>query len=436
MSDKLFVRGHLALEAAASLGADECQVEVVTRQERKLSVESSEWQALVDSESLDISITVHKDGRRAKVKATGEADPGTLVVMAMEAARFNPVDDHLCMADPGPCVELTGQFDPELAGLDGGGLARLVELALEAGKHELVVGTHLSVTQRRTSDLILNSRGVARQRTGTLLDYNMYASGRNGDRVTGECELQGSTRRLSTAREMMSADMKEMTRRILGSFDPVKGPSGRQALVLSPALVNQLLVGVLIYNAHGDRIADGVSRLADSLGSPVAGPLFSLEDAVHDTSLSGATAFDEEGSATHPLALVTEGVLTAHLDSCRSAHRRGTRTTGHTWSLHAPVVTGGDLTPEALGALAGEFLLAVDFSGDVDYQSGDFSGVLKGSRWCNPTKGIDVPLIETMISGNVFELLHRIVAVGRQENLSGYARMPWILVEEVEVSTG
>jgi predicted Zn-dependent protease len=153
--------------------------------------------------------------------------------------------------------------------------------------------------------------------------------------------------------------------------------------------------------------------------------------------LSGATAFDSEGSATRPLALVTAGILDTCLESCRSAHRRGTRTTGHPrGQLHAPVITGGGLSPEALAAPAGEYLVGMGFSGHIEYTSGDFSGVLKNSRWCNTAKGIDVPLIETMISGNVFELLHRIVAVGRQEDLYGYARIPWMLVEGVEVSAG
>jgi PmbA protein len=436
MSDTQKAWAHGALQAARSLGAQECQVETGHRISGKLSVEAGEWQSLVRDEQLDCTVIVHHNGRRAKVVDTGTGDPGEPVSRALDAARFNPVDEHLCLADPGACVTLDGLFDPTLAGLDAQGMAELVECLLDTAGNPRVVGKKVSLSTEVESGLILNSRGVERIQSTTLIQCSLVATGKDGQRMTGSDFAYRVARSLDGFRHAMIGEVQELTRRILAGFDPVKGPTGRQALVLSPSLVYQLLVAVPEYHAHGNAIADGFSRLAESLGQAVASPLFSLGDAVHDTSLAGASAHDEEGSATHPLALITDGVLTAHLDSCRSAHRRGTRSTGHARGLHAPVVAGGTLSPAELGTRAGEYLLALDFSGHVDYFSGDFSGVLKNSRWCNPARGIDEPLIETMISGNVFELLHRIVALGRQEDLYGCYRMPWMLVEGVEVSAG
>ena len=54
------------------------------------------------------------------------------------------------------------------------------------------------------------------------------------------------------------------------------------------------------------------------------------------------------------------------------------------------------------------------FSGNINSQSGDFSGLVKQASYIENGE-IKFPLKETMISGNVFETLKNILMIGREK---------------------
>jgi PmbA protein len=106
-------------------------------------------------------------------------------------------------------------------------------------------------------------------------------------------------------------------------------------------------------------------------------------------------------------------------------------------SPHAVVVgagTGG--TRADLERALGRGLYVQRFSGTVDPASGDFSGVAKSARWIEG--GVPVrSLKETLLSGNAFALLKKIVALSsRSERCSGSARAPYAIVDDISVTAG
>jgi PmbA protein len=104
---------------------------------------------------------------------------------------------------------------------------------------------------------------------------------------------------------------------------------------------------------------------------------------------------------------------------------------------HAIAVAGGEggSKAELLRAL-GRGLFVRRFSGTVDPASGDFSGVAKSARWIEG--GAEAfPVRETLIAGNVFALLPRIVALSSEtERCSGQARAPYACVDGLRVTAG
>jgi PmbA protein len=87
-------------------------------------------------------------------------------------------------------------------------------------------------------------------------------------------------------------------------------------------------------------------------------------------------------------------------------------------------------------ASLGTGLLVQRFSGSVDPASGDFSGVAKSARWVE--NGVEVrPVRETLIAGNAFELIERILALSsHNEPLMGSGRAPWALLDDLSVTAG
>ena len=81
-------------------------------------------------------------------------------------------------------------------------------------------------------------------------------------------------------------------------------------------------------------------------------------------------------------------------------------------------------------------ILLVRFSGNTDPVSGDFSGVAKGSQFLR--RGEDPrPVQETLIAGNLYELLRSVSGVGRERRwIGGSVYAPHVRLEGVSVTAG
>jgi predicted Zn-dependent protease len=109
----------------------------------------------------------------------------------------------------------------------------------------------------------------------------------------------------------------------LGS--PVAGGRLPADVVLHGSVVSRLL-SLLAPSLQLDSVAHGRSRLADRLGERIAAPGFSLVD-----DAPSAFAFDDEGTRTRRVHLVTDGRLREFLSDVRTAALRDTRSTGAGW---------------------------------------------------------------------------------------------------------
>ena len=150
----------------------------------------------------------------------------------------------------------------------------------------------------------------------------------------------------------------------------------------------------------------------------------------------GPPPYDAEGVAVTKMPLVEAGVLRTHLDSCYTAKRRGTTTTGHAGGPHGIELAGGTKTKDELLGMADQLVVVERFSGNADPVTGDFSGIAKGSHYYKNGEHQHA-LTETMIAGNFFDLLNNIVALSSAtEAYCGQYVAPWVLADGVSVTAG
>jgi PmbA protein len=206
-------------------------------------------------------------------------------------------------------------------------------------------------------------------------------------------------------------------------------------IILRPEAVSRMLLSVVGFHAHGDALKDNASKWADRLGQAVASHLFTLRDDPHNADYIQAGSFDSEGTPTKPATLIDRGVLQFFMESVDSASRRDAEPTGNEDGLTVCRIAGGEGDIADLARQAGRPVLALRrFSGNLNTITGDFSGVAKNSHLLN--NGESIPLMETMIAGNVFDLLNNIVAIGKSANYRGIMETGPILVDGVSVSVG
>ena len=97
------------------------------------------------------------------------------------------------------------------------------------------------------------------------------------------------------------------------------------------------------------------------------------------------------------------------------------------------VIASGDKTLDEIIAGIEKGILVGRFSGGDPAQNGDFSGVAKNSFLIENGK-ITGAVSETMISGNLAEMLNNLVAISKERVADGYSVLPYAAFDGITVS--
>jgi PmbA protein len=279
-----------------------------------------------------------------------------------------------------------------------------------------------------------------------LLSFSLFGMAIDGEDVGG-FHYGGDAVRDGRAIPAALRDLiDEFTSVSLGNLGAGRAESYKGPVLFSPDALLELFVSPLISASSAIAVQRGRSALGKKLNEKIAFDGLDVVDDPTDIELAGAGVFDREGQPTRRTPIVSRGVLQTFLYNGYAAAVEGRASTGHAsggarsvpgLAAHAVVVgpgTGGSRAD--LERALGRGLFVQRFSGTVDPASGDFSGVAKSARWIE-NGSVVRPVKETLLSGNAFELLARIVALASTtERCSGSSRAPYALVDGVSVTAG
>lgn len=168
-----------------------------------------------------------------------------------------------------------------------------------------------------------------------------------------------------------------------------------------------------------DQAQQGMSLLAGREGEAIAAACVTLMDDPHLKGGLASAAFDAEGVATKPKAVIENGKLTTLLHNLKTARKAGVRSTGNASKAgYSSAITvepsnfyfkPGQCTLEEMMASVGEGLVITEMSGmhaGANPVSGDFSLLSKGYTIENGRKGRAVEQIT--VAGNFYTMLKNI----------------------------
>jgi PmbA protein len=197
-----------------------------------------------------------------------------------------------------------------------------------------------------------------------------------------------------------------------------------------------------VLSAHAVRT--GRSPLAARLEQAIASPAFTLRDDGRLREGAASSAFDREGMPTQRTALVEAGVLRSFLYDVYEARAAGTRSTGNAGggASEVPRIASHNLAMEAGSIPCAELcreperaVWVARLSGSSSPITGEFSGVVKGG--CLLRRGERIPVKETLIAGNLYELLRSVRGVSRElRTLHGIATVPALAADGISVTAG
>jgi len=449
--DRLLSACEALVGLALRAGAHEAEAFATRAEKSSASFEKGDLKLAHVDEGSSIGLRVFRDARLG-FSATNQFDLESLEQVARNAvalATASPADPANRLPDVQRLEMLAPLVHPGLARL---GIEEAVDyghaLVTRAQKHDArisVDGANSSVS--RVAQAIHTSRGVRATESDAMVSLSISGMAIQGTDVGGFHYASDAVRDPARIEASLAALVDDFAGTAVGNLGAESARGSYQGLVLfSPDALLDLFVAPVLGAASAIAVQRGRSALGKRLGERIGAPGFSIHDRPHDVDLAGAGSFDREGQPTRDFALLEDGWLRGWLYNGYAAAVENRLSTGHarggarsvpslgTHAIHVAAGSGG--TREAILATLGKGLLVQRFSGSVDPASGDFSGVAKSSRWVEGGRVV-APVRETLLSGNAYQLLARIVSLGsRAERVDGGARAPWALVDGVNVTAG
>lgn len=404
---------------ARSKGADAADAVAHGESSESVSIRLGKLEDVSRSESESVGLRVFVGQRSASIR-TSDFSPGSfgaLVERALEMARRAPEDVYAGLA---PAERLMAGETPDLDLLDPAephptALREAAAAAEEAARG--VAGVTNSngggATASRAVTALATSHGVARasEATGHSLSASVIAG------EGGAMQTDHAWRSARHAADLPSpAEIgREAGERAVARVDPGSIPSQAMPVVFDPR-VGGGLIGHLLGAMSGAAVARKASFLFGHGDEILFDPAIRIvEDPLRRRGLA-SRAYDGEGLATVPRALVENGRIFGWLTNAAAVRQLGVPLTGHaSRSGGAPGISTsnvhlepGALTPEALMAdIADGFYVTDLFGQGVNMVTGDYSRGAAGFRIVNGKRA--GPVAELTIASNLLTMFRAVV---------------------------
>ena len=150
-----------------------------------------------------------------------------------------------------------------------------------------------------------------------------------------------------------------------------------------------------------------------------------------DSRIVCGQRYTADGFRAEDYDLIKDGVLKSFLLSLYVANKSGFAPAKNTsFSL---VIEGGDTPYEDMIRNIKKGLIIGRFSGGQPGTNGDFSGVAKNSFLVEDGQ-IKGAVSETMINGNLADLLNNLVAISKETVANGNSVLPYMAFDKVVIS--
>ena len=420
-----------ALAALKDNGADKAQCAVRFTETHEFNVDGGKFSLFRTLFDNSLSLTAVKDDKKGSV-GINRLDDDSIAAAAVnclaiaDSGAADPAWIFAEKSENGSFTEGAPEADLDLL------FDRTEELMRQIGEQfPLILMEQMIVTHKKRHSVFKNSLGVEYETLSGNYEISLMFSAHEGEKSSSffgsgviTDRLDVPFMELGTIREDLENVSKQLdTQPLEGKFTGVA--------VFPPSSLGTFIGSALGNFASDGTLLDGTSPWKDSLGKVVADPAITISAAPLDERIVCGERFTGEGFRSENYDIIRDGVLESFMLSGYVANKTGLPRAKN--SSYAIVMKPGD-TPYA-DIIAGieRGILVGRFSGGEPGTSGDFSGVAKNSFLIENGK-ITCALSETMISGNLGDLLKNVVAISSEVVCDGATVLPYAAFGGVTVS--
>lgn len=417
------------LELASSNGASHAEVYQVTSQSQPVFFEGNRLKQLESSQSVGTALRLWLNDQPGLAVAYGKVDPELLVNKAIALSHLNK-PEIIELAPPRQAIyDLLGNQAT---------VAELIELGndvinkMREEYPELVCSAEFESEQETTT--LINSQGLLCQYSEFSLSYYIGAELVRGEDFLGIYDGEYSKDKLNPNRII-----EQIVQRLDWAKQNVNPPLGNVPVLLT-ANAADLLWSIVSSALNGKRVQERSSPWSDKHQELVISEFISISQQPNLQPYD--CPFDDEGMPTQKFDLISAGILNQFYCDRTIARELDLAPTGNGFrpgldSYPSPslvnmiVAPGTNSWTDLVNKLDNGIIVDQILGGGADI-SGNFSvNIDLGYR---VTNGKIVGRVkDTAISGNVYQILKQIVALGSELVWNGSCLTPSLLVEGISV---
>lgn len=417
------------IELAQKQGATHAEVYRVRSQSRPVSFEGNRLKQLESSQSEGTALRLWKDNRPGLAVGYGLIDAETLVNKAIALSGLNQPETIELAEARQETYNSVGTIIPVE---DFVTMGKTAIATLKDAYPEVICSAEFEAETETTR--LFNSNGLDCQYTDISVSYYLGVEIVRGEDFLGIYDGEYSREKINP---------QQIVKQILQRLDWAKtnvAPITGKVPVLFTADAATMLWSTVSSALNGKRVKTGSSPWSEKKGEIVLSEIISLSQKPDKEPYS--CPFDDEGTPTQPITLIDRGRLTQFYSDRTTARELGLETTGNGFrpslgSYPTPslvnliVEPGKDSFPELLtkldrGIVVDQILgSGADISGDFSINV-DLGYLVENGHICGRVK-------DTMIAGNVYDVLRQVIALGKDRIWNGSCYTPSIIVEGLSV---
>ena len=408
----------------AKKAVEEAEVFMTTSEVTPIQFEANRLKYIQSKQSTSIALRIIKDGRIGYATATGLEARQELVDAALETAQFGM---EARFEFPAPTsYQSIDIFDPAIKALSQQQMVKLGEemIAVIRG-HTPELLCEAAVSKGTATVRIINSRGGQ-----TGYKQSFFSLGVEGQLVR-DTDMLFVGDGQSSCHPILETE--SITDIVLQQLEWAKSqaqiPTKSMPVIFTPNGIASALVMPLVAAFNGKTVLEGASPIGNKLGQSVFDENFQLTDDPTVAYRPSSYPCDDEGIPGQVTPLIERGIVSNFLYDLQTAALAETRSTGNgrrsRGGLPAPspsaiVISPGTTTFDEMISDIEEGLVVEQLMGATqgNILSGDFSGnVLLGYKVENGK--IAGRVKDTMVSGNIYQLMKNIAAIGSEARWVG-----------------
>ena len=425
--------------AHAKRVAEAAEVFMVSAEETSVQFETNRLKHIQSKQSTSLALRIIKDGKIGYATAT-ELGNQNLVDMAVATAQFGMTAKfELPSLTAYPQVAV---FDATVAAVSLETMAKLgEELLIKVRGHTPELICEAGVSRGTISVSIINSRGGQANYQQSIFSLGIEGQLIRDTDMLFVGDSQSSSHPVLEINTVADAVLEQLER----AKNRASVPTKSLPVIFTPHGVAGALIMPLMSAFNGKTVLEGASPIGGKLGQPVFDKKLSLWDDPTIPYRPGSRPCDDEGIASQRTPLIEKGVVANFLYDLQTAALAHTRSTGNGdrgRGLPAPSASAFIIAPgkttfnemvnDIKEGLVIEQLLG---AGQGNILGGDFSGnVLLGYKVENGK--IIGRVKDTMVSGNIYQLLKEIAAIGSEAKwVGGSLNTPPLYFSSVSVAS-